>query len=281
LQAEEDTVGKRIKKPPVRPELARSWLRRYESDGESVPQIARADGYDVRTVRIQLDLMRQEREVREAKQTVLRQAMEKHYVDLCSFAEKLKAQFQGDAPSALSVLFKDDPMWRALREHMPRSPLWKDIDRWTKLEEHFRLSLEQLKERIRREAKARTSLEFVSFPHEIGLVDGFIDALVFHLRSLSRGYSGLRGIEYSSRATEEGVWVHRGAFSIAIIPEAGVKHVEEVFDSLLEKAPRWREYSALLEPTQEFLRLQRDIREELTKIILKRVVTGRCTYCPF
>jgi len=274
-------VGRRIKKPPVRPELARSWLRRYESDGESVPQIARADSYDVRTVRRHLDLIRQEREVREAKQSVLRQAMEKHYVDLCSFTEKLKAQFQGDTPSALSVMFKDDPMWRALREHMPRSSLWKDIDRWAKLEEHFRLVLEQLKERIRSEAKTRTSLQFVSSPHEIGLVDGFIDALVSHLRSLSRGYTGLGVIEYSSRKTEEGIWVHRGAFSIAIIPEDGVKNVEEVFDSLLEKAPRWREYSALLEPTQEFVRIQRDIKEELTKIILKRVVTGRCTYCPF
>jgi hypothetical protein len=207
--------------------------------------------------------------------------MEKHYVDLCSFTEKLKAQFQGDTPSALSVMFKDDPMWRALREHMPRSSLWKDIDRWAKLEEHFRLVLEQLKERIRSEAKTRTSLQFVSSPHEIGLVDGFIDALVSHLRSLSRGYTGLGVIEYSSRKTEEGIWVHRGAFSIAIIPEDGVKNVEEVFDSLLEKAPRWREYSALLEPTQEFVRIQRDIKEELTKIILKRVVTGRCTYCPF
>ena len=274
-------MEKRVKKPPVRPEVARIWLRRHELDGESVPQIASADGYDVRTVRRHLELMRQQREVHEAKQTVLRQAMEKHYVDLCSFAEKLKAQFQGDTPSALSVIFIDDPMWRALREHMPRSPLWKDIDRWTKLEEHFRLSLEQLKERMRREAKARTSLEFVYYPHEMGLVDGFIDALVFHLRSLSRGDTGLRGIEYSSRKTEEGVWLHRGPFSIAIIPEARVKDVEEVFDSLLGKAPRWREYHALLEPTQEFLRLHRNIREELIKIILRRVVTGRCTYCPF
>jgi len=272
---------KRIKKPPVRPEVARSWLRRYESDGESVPHIARADGYDVRTVRRHLELMRQEREVREAKQTVLRQAMEKHYVDLCSFAKKLKAQFQGDAPSALSVTFTDDPMWRALREHMPRSPLWKDIDRWAKLEEHFRLSLEQLKERIRREAKARTSLEFVSAPHKLGLVEGFTDALVFHLRSLARGDAGLKGIGYDTRKTESGVWVHRGAFSIAVISEDGVENVENVFNSLLEEATRWRECLVLLEPTQEFLRVQRNIREELTKIILKRVVTGRCTYCPF
>lgn len=274
-------MGKRIKKPPVRPELARSWLRRYESDGESVPQIARADSYDVRTVRRHLDLMRQEREVREAKQTVLRQAMEKHYVDLCSFAEKLKAQFQGDAPSALSVMFKDDPMWRALREHMPRSPLWKDIDRWAKLEEHFRLLLEQLKERIRREARARTSLEFVSSPHKLGFLEGFTDAVVFHLRSLARGGQGLKGIGYDTRKTELGIWVHQGAFSIAIVSEDEVDNVKQACNSLMEEAVGWQEYSALLELTQEFVRIQRDIREELTKIILKRVVTGRCTYCPF
>ncbi len=54
-------VASRIKKPAVRPELRREWLRRNETEGESPPEIAKQDGYDVRTVRKQIEIERQER----------------------------------------------------------------------------------------------------------------------------------------------------------------------------------------------------------------------------
>ena len=103
-------MKKRTRKPPVRPEVARKWLKRYEEDGESPPQIAQSDGFDVRTVRKQLELMRHEREVREARQVVLRKALESHYADLCSFAENLRAALSGDTPKHISNSFRDDPV---------------------------------------------------------------------------------------------------------------------------------------------------------------------------
>ena len=71
-------MGKRTKKPPVRPEVRKDWLNRYEKDGESPPQIAKSDGYDVRTVRKQLQEAQREREIREGRLTVLRKAIEGH-----------------------------------------------------------------------------------------------------------------------------------------------------------------------------------------------------------
>ena len=88
-------MAKRIKKPLVMPEKRREWYKRSEEEGESAPQIAKADKYDVRTVRKQIEIEKQEREIREARSVVLRSALENHYRDLCRYAEGLKLRHSG------------------------------------------------------------------------------------------------------------------------------------------------------------------------------------------
>ena len=121
-------MTRRIKKPAVKPELRREWLQRHDEEGQSPPEIANADGYDVRTVRKQLEIERQERERREARSIVLRQALEKHYADLCCFVQKLDSHIVGEKGSPSTM--RSDPMWSALEEHLPRSTIWKKLDRW-------------------------------------------------------------------------------------------------------------------------------------------------------
>jgi hypothetical protein len=113
--------------PAVQPEIRRQWLKRYEEDGESPPQISIKDGYDVRTVRKQTEFERQEREKREARFAVLRKALEDHYADLFGFAQKLESELVND--SARLTTLKDDPMWSALREHLPRAKMWENLAR--------------------------------------------------------------------------------------------------------------------------------------------------------
>ena len=274
-------MKKRRKKPPVRPEVARKWLERYEEYGESPPQIAQSDGYDVRTVRKQLELMRHEREVREARQVVLRKALEKHYADLCSFAENLRAALSGDTPKHVSTSLKDDPMWTALREHLPRAPLWKTIEKWEGVTDEFHSSLERLGHRIREEATAKTSLEFVPSRGKVGLIDGFTEAVSSHLRSIARGEQGLEGLDYSTRDREQGILVQLELFRIALVPEAKVSSIQQACSSLMDEAVQWEEYARMQKSIQEFSETQRILRDELTKIILRRVLPGRCVYCPF
>jgi hypothetical protein len=274
-------MAKRIKKPAVRPELAREWLRRYEEDGESPPQIAQADGYDVRTVRKQLERMSRERELREAKHVVLRQALEKHYVDICSFAEKLRAEISGLTPSTVSPILKDDPMWKALRQHLPRSPLWRDIDRVERLAEPFMICLDNIKERVRNEAESRTSLQFVSSGDEIGFTDGLSESIAFHLQSIARGERGLAEVSYSKKSAKTLVRIEHGAFSIALVPEVNVEEVIAISRGLEKDSTEWQECQELFRLTQEFLKVQQGLKEELTRVILRRVVPGKCMYCPF
>lgn len=274
-------MKKRTRKPPVRPEVARKWLERYEEEGESPPQIAQSDGYDVRTVRKQLELMRHEREVREARQMVLRKALEKHYADICSFAENLRAALSGDTPKHISTSLRDDPMWTALREHLPRAPIWKTIEKWEGMADEFHLSLERLEDRIREEAVARTTLEIVSSRSEIGLSNGFVEVVSSHLRSIARGEQGLKDLDYSNRDRQQGILVQLGLFRIALVPEAKVSSMQQTCSSLMDEAVQWEEYASVEKCIQEFLEIQRFLYDELTKIILRRVLPGRCIYCPF
>jgi len=274
-------MAKRIKKPAVRPELARQWLRRCEEDGESPPKIAKADGYDVRTVRKQLEKMSRERELREARQVVLRQALENHYVDICSFAEKLRAEISGRTPSMVSPILKDDPMWKGLRQHLPRSPLWRDIDRVERLAEPFRLCLDNIKERVRKQAESRTSMQFVSSGDEIGFIDGLPEEIAFHCQSVARGERGLGEVSYSRKSAKTATRIEHGAFSIALVPEERAEEVIAISRSLMNESTEWQEYQELFRLTQDFLKAQQGLKEELTRIILQRVVPGRCIYCPF
>jgi hypothetical protein len=274
-------MPKRIKKPAVRPELARQWLRRYEEDGESPPQIAKADGYDVRTVRKQLEKMSRERELREARQVVLRQALEKHYLDICSFAEKLRAELGGRAPSILSPMVKDDPMSKALRQHLPRSPLWRDIDRIERLAEPYRLCLDNIKQRAKREAESRTSLRLVSSADEVGLLDGLAEGVVFHVQSIAEGGQGLREVGYSKKSTKTLIRIDQGAFTIALVPEEKTDEVIAMSRAIIDECTEWQESEELFRLTREFTKAQQSLKEELTTIILRRVVPGKCTYCPF
>ena len=274
-------MAKRTRKPPVKPEKAREWLKRNEEMGESPPQIARSDGYDVRTVRKQLERMRQERELREAKQVVLRQALEKHYADICAFAENLMAKFVLGNPSEVPVMLKGDPMWKAMREHLPRSSIWRDITAWDRLVEGFRLSAGAVMERTRSKTEAKTGLKFVSSPKEIALIEGLPKAIVFHLQSLVEGGQGANAFTFSRTKTQTGIRLEWGAFTIGNVPEDKVEQVQEACLCLMKEATSWEENEALSKQIRELAKVWEDLKEEITRIILRRVVEGKCRYCPF
>ena len=272
----------RKEKATVSPELAKKWLSRHEEYGESVPQIARAYGYDARTVRKYLALLSEEREQREARQTVLRGALEKHHADLCSLAERLRAEISGTLPTVVSRSLREDPLYEALQQHTSRWALWKDIEELEKLEEPFDSALRAVSKRVRQKAERRSSLKFVPANGiEIGLLQGWIDSIAFHLQSTARGGQGLKGIDYSKKETGSGILVQRGAYTIALVSQGQVLEVEKLHSSMLDEAPNWEESALLFKCVEDFTKVQGNIKQQLTKIILRRILPGRCIYCPF
>jgi len=205
-------MRRRSRKPPVKPEVRRAWLRRYEENGDSPPQIAAADSFDVRTVRKQIELARQEREVREARSTVLRNAVENHYRDLCKLSEELDTEIKQDRiiPSQL----KDSRMLSALREHMPRSPLWKKLGRWDSVLEEIANLEDDIREQLREEIESDSRLNEIVTAGENEVIPGMFELLNSQIKYWVREWKGL-DIKDNFRAEPVGdgfVKVSCGAF---------------------------------------------------------------------
>ena len=266
----------------VPPEICRRWLRRFEEDGESPPQIASADGFDVRTVRKQLQLALQEREQREAKQAVLRQALEQHYSDLCNLSRSLSIEFDWP-PRHLSTFLMEDRLYTALQAHLPKSLLWKGIQKWETLVTDLDSIVEELRDRIRREVEARVTLPFTqSFWEGPGLLKDFVESIIFHLTSLACGSRGLEAAKYTRYQTsEELVQIRYGDYTLGGIHPERADEVQPVHQALMSEATGWEEYHRAKELYAELQQLRERLQDELVALTLRRVVPGRCRYCPF
>jgi len=275
---------KRTRKPPVKPEVRRDWLRRNEESGESPPQIAAKDRFDVRTVRKQIDMAKQEREVREARSTVLRNALERHHEDLRKFADGLNSEILGlrDVPSSPD----DDLMEAALRQHLPRSPIWTYISKRQTLQQRVDEQQQKLERAIEVLVKEDRRLTPLTDAGLKGIVPGVIAVLVAEAKQWSHGNT-----EHTLKDSlvmepaGEGLVNPRFGFSHMGIMEVEhseryVKIVHDVLEDLESRLRDWEDYRDLEKTIAEIGRLGGRLREELAVIRLRRIVPGRCKYCP-
>ncbi|MBE0414987.1 MAG: hypothetical protein IBX36_00395 [Dehalococcoidia bacterium] len=277
-------MAKRTRKPPIKPELRREWLRLNEENGESPPQIAANDRYDVRTVRKQIEIAKQEREVREARLLVLRNALEHHYDDLRSYAEMLNSEISGlsNVPPSLDY----DLMGAALRQHLPRSPIWSYMSKWHNLHQEKDERQQELEKLIEQQAKADRRLTTLVAAGMDMVVPGIIGVLAFQAKQWSQGYKGLNLKDnLVTEPAGEGFVNLRYGFSQ--MGKMDTEHAErykevvrDVLDDLESSLRDWEAYHDLEKTVAEIGRLGRKLREELAVIRLRRIVPGRCKYCP-
>jgi len=269
-------MPKRVKKPAVKPEVRRQWLKRFEEDGESPPQIAKVDNYDVRTVRKQIELARQEREAREARFAVLRSALEQHYHDLISYAQKLDSEV---IHASLPVGAKSDRLWSALREHLPRSPLWKAIDRMERLSEEARAIEKRAEERLWDEVGRDSPVGLTAKEDGTGLHrDGLAGAMTYYLGA----EESLRFSESHISTTQQGglIQITCANWLCVLVSADQAPDTKKFIAQLMEAVGRWPEREDLRRTLAERSRVIDTIRDELATITLRRVLPERCRYCP-
>jgi hypothetical protein len=270
-------------KSRVSPEVARQWLRRAEELGETAGDISRSDGYDMRTVRRHLEEMKHDRDVRQAKQTVFAQALQKHFEDLCAFSDKLRHEISTETPRPISKVYLSDPLFSSLKQHQPRSGLWRTVENWNQTIPEYEASRSSLR------AKIELAIAPAEFTRNDGtrlkimLSEGAVDAIMFHLKSVTSGDTGITGCKYElDKQPDRTYTVQLGAYTIAANLDSSASNlVEAAFKSIIEKAMHWREYASYKVKLLEINRLRQKIYDELTRIVLKRVVHGDCEYCPF
>jgi len=272
-------MAKRIKKPVVRPEKRREWLERYES-GESPPNISTHDNFDVRTVRKQIEKAKEEREVREARAAVVRSALEQHYQDIITFVEGLDAEVNAEATISLSL--RENPMWKALKEHQPRSPLWNYLRDWDSLGDKINTSIDDIRTCLERAVGADNRLSGLTSDQHKSAVSGILAALSFQAQQWARGTEGLDlDQHFITKLGENGEFkIEYGAFHFVSQKEKYVTPIRDIIDDLEKYLPSWKEYDDFRKVVENLLKLKAKIRDELMIVRYRRIVPGHCRYCP-
>lgn len=271
-------MQKRIKKPAVRPETRHEWLKRYER-GETPPQIAEADEFDVRTVRKHVELARLERDVRQARSEVLRNALEDHYRDLLETVRNIEKQMSGEAMVSME---KEQPLIMGLRQHMPRSPLWENLRKWNRTLTELAESKDVIRNKIQGEIEADGRLNGVVSQGANGVIPAAIDVFVHQVKEWARGREGLKMDRdiHLEKTSEDRVKMSYGFSHFGEIAESCVETIKAViidFESGLKNRPEYLEMEKLYD---KLGRLKASIGESLTVILLRRIVPGKCKYCP-
>jgi hypothetical protein len=271
-------MQKRIKKPPVKPETRLEWLVRIEH-GETPPQISATDSFDVRTVRKHVELARLERDVQRARTEVMRDALVAHFRDLLETVRNIEKQISGEATVSME---KEQPLITGLRQHMPRSPLWENLRKWNRTLTELAESKDGIRNKIQREIEADGRLNGIVSQGANGVIPAAIDVLVHQVKEWARGREGLKmDCDIHLEKTSEGrVKMSYGFSHFGELEESSVEIIKAVliyFESELKHSPEYLEMEKLY---GKLGRLKISIGESLTVILLRRIVPGRCRYCP-
>ena len=278
-------MGKRIKKSAIDAEKRMEWLRRNEHEGESPPQIAQKDGYDVRTVRKHIDNAKQERESREARASVLRNALEEHYEDLRHYAEFLDSELS--SPGKIKHVEDEEFLMQALRQHVPRSHIWDFRSKRQNLQQQFDGPL--LKNtiiRIERETQSDLRLTSLIETGLTGVVPGIVSALTIQAKEWSKGNPGLN-LRDNLSMNPDGQGFTAIRYGSIYLGKIDDKHAKEYFGTILNvmkdlesKLKDWEEYREWEQANNEIGLLGWKLKDALAEIRLKRIVPGHCRFCP-
>ena len=210
----------------------------------------------------------------------MRNAVESHYRDLCKLAEELDTEIKQD--KIIPSQPEDSRMLSALREHLPRSPLWKKLGKWDSVLEEIANLEDDIGEQLRGEIEADSRLNEIIAAGENGVIPGMVDALNFQMKNWARGWKGL-DIKGNFKVEPVGdgiVNVSCGAFSMGKVKQEHAAPIEKVLIDFESKIISWELYEKMQKLFTELESLKRGLRDELAIIILRRIVPGRCKYCP-
>jgi predicted transcriptional regulator len=279
-------MSPRQKKPPVKPGKRQEWLERNEN-GESPPRIARADGFDARTVRKHIDIARQEKETKEARATVLRNALERHYADLCRYAERLIGSYPDRDNTEFGVnirppLAYENELEAALRQHIPRSPIWGLLIQQAKLQTSKTEFIRQLNNKIEKDVTSDAKLTETLSPEENQVIPSLVAALKSQVELWARGQPGLNVTNNLKAQPSEGglVDLSYDRFGMGKVKQEHVELVREAINDWTALIKEWETFHDLERALRDLERVRKNLRDKVAVIALRRVVPGRCRYCP-
>jgi len=264
----------RGKKSEINSQLRRDWLEKYEA-GQSVFKISVEYQRDPRTVKHHIERALREKEAKEARVIVIRDALMKHHAKLISYAEKLYNNVNSEEPVSTELL--EDRMYYALKGHLPRSPLWNSLNRLNRLYGE----LDELKARLRTKLGEEIEKDTV-MPAEESVRLGLLEAFLFQVIAWAKGNSGISLQEdFKVHSVGKGrSSVEYGTFNLGIMADSEVSRIRKIIEGWEKRLIKLPEYYEAKDMLEQLNSLKIKTREELAVIFERGIVPGSCKYCP-
>jgi hypothetical protein len=257
--------------------LRREWAQDVIGGRRTEAQIAKQQHVDIRTVRKHVSRGRDELAFDQARARVFEDALRSHFAHLTDLAGRLRQRVE--QPDSLGRPLVEETDWSsqrllgALKQHLPRTPLWGRLTEWNELTIQ---RLSDVRDRVKQRA-AQTVGEGA---------EGLRQLLAYHADAFILTGSGLDGRGRQVTAAEDETLLY-GAFrwpmgdstrgkSIEKRVEAEERRAKELEDAVLN----WPEVDEGRTLIIRLNQLRRDLGSELETIVLRQILPGVCTYCP-
>ena len=273
-------------------------IRLAVDEGLAPPQIHEKVPRDTRTIKSVLDRHRKEQATREGMAELVRQAMRAHHDDLLDMARDMKESLvlpSGllDQPRDPVASVADAPLYTGFAEHLHQSSLWQDLASWNNASARWQRLGMALWDRFRASLETESGMQFSAREETDDAVSeelspcwlwGLQTFIADAAMRLVRG----EPIPWPSETPYCQVVPRTGQFRISIGPlDIAQIPRQEPVGPLASLARAWEQLAGseeLRELSDDTLPALGSARARATgtldTLILKRVFSGRCRYCP-
>lgn len=264
----------RKKKDEISSQLRQTWLKKHQS-GQSIFKLSVEYQRDPRTIKHHIERALREKEAKEARVIVIRDALQNHHARLVSYAQRLHGNVDSGEPVTSSLL--EDRMYGALKSHLPRSPLWKYLNRLNNLYEKLDELKTQLRKNLLEEIENDTAI-----PNQESIHEGLRQAFLFQVIDWAKGHSGI-SLKESFKVHSLGNGksaVDYGSFHFGEVADSDVPRIRAIikrWEGKLTQRPEYDDAKAIFDQLNS---IKLKTKEELAVIFERGVVPGSCKYCP-
>lgn len=259
-------------KPSISTYDRRRWLEQLEA-GKGITEIARAAKRDIRIVKRHIEIAQEEILKANARKDFLRDLLQQHQDDLMDEVRRLNSIINLPFPRTLSPGRTRQKYYDALKEHVKKSSLKGLLESY----EEIVLEGDQLKKHIMEQLLSSETELKASLPEEAkaySWVESIVDDLISGFAPDESAYTR----EKQSDGAYEIKYKNKNLTRVTL-PQKDVEALVESHKKLVMLA---RNYQSVVD---EYRQRRREIAEmitdELDILAVKRLVPGRCKYCPF
>ncbi|MDP2949236.1 MAG: hypothetical protein Q8P22_06835 [Chloroflexota bacterium] len=256
---------------------------------------------------------------RMARLEVMKEALARHFQDLCQVAERLRKELSVPPPrhsavddleaggthsarhrdggavvhweakeeEGLSLPGEDELLFNSLKQHTRDSELWELLGSWKKLGGQYLAELSRFWRVVKQESRGMTGLDIVSEKDKTGLTGDF--PRVVYVDACEHAFSGGKGWEdtpYEVKSPRPG-WFELWQGNVRLAAATTGEEVDRCANAHQELLRRYRApeeganaLSRAVALLKELGGLNSTIFQELDRLLLRRTFPGKCDLCP-